>query len=58
MTVNVFDTLKERGFIAQVTDEVAVRNLLGGEPLTFYIGYDSTADSLHAGSLVTIMAMM
>jgi tyrosyl-tRNA synthetase len=58
MTDNVFDILQERGLIAQVTDEDTVRNLLGGSQITFYIGYDSTADSLHAGSLVTIMAML
>ncbi len=58
MSNNVFDILQERGFIAQVTDEEAVRKILGEEQITFYIGYDGTADSLHAGSLVTIMAMM
>ncbi len=58
MSDNVFDVLKERGFVAQVTDEEALREKLGKEQVTFYIGYDSTADSLHAGSLVTIMAMM
>ena len=55
---NIYDILQERGFIAQVTDEEAVRKVLGEERITFYIGYDATADSLHAGSLVTIMAMM
>jgi tyrosyl-tRNA synthetase len=58
MSNDVFDILKERGFIAQVTDEEAVRKKLAEEQVTFYIGFDSTADSLHAGSLVTIMAMM
>ncbi len=58
MSENVYDVLKERGFIAQVSDEEAVRQMLGGEPITFYVGYDSTAESLHAGSLVPIMAMM
>jgi len=58
MSDNVFDTLKERGFFAQVTDEEAVRRKLAEEKVTFYIGFDGTADSLHAGSLVTIMAMM
>lgn len=55
---NPFDILQERGFLAQVTDEAAVRKLLAQEPITFYIGFDSTADSLHAGHLVPIMAMM
>jgi tyrosyl-tRNA synthetase len=58
MSESVYDTLKERGFIAQVSDEEAVRQMLGGAPITFYIGYDSTATSLHAGSLVPIMAMV
>jgi len=55
---NVYDELKERGFIAQVSDEDAVRKMLGGKKVTFYIGFDGTAPSLHAGSLVPIMAMM
>jgi tyrosyl-tRNA synthetase len=54
---NVFDELKARGFIAQVSNEEAVRQMLGQGPVTFYIGYDCTAASLHAGSLVPIMAM-
>jgi tyrosyl-tRNA synthetase len=56
--VNVYDELKERGFIAQVSDEAAVRKMLGRKPATFYVGFDSTAASLHAGSLVPIMAMV
>jgi tyrosyl-tRNA synthetase len=58
MTDNVYDTLKTRGFIAQMTDEDELRDILAGPPLTFYVGFDSTAASLHAGSLVPIMAMM
>ena len=58
MSGNVFDELKERGFVAQVSDEAAVRKMLGGDPITFYVGFDSTATSLHAGSLVPIMAMV
>jgi tyrosyl-tRNA synthetase len=58
MTESVYDVLAQRGFVAQVTDEEAVRELLAGEPITFYVGFDSTAISLHAGSLVPIMAMM
>jgi tyrosyl-tRNA synthetase len=54
---NVFDELKERGFIAQVSDEDAVRRMLGEKTVTFYIGFDGTAASLHAGSLVPVMAM-
>jgi len=57
MNQNAFDTLKQRGFVAQVTDEPAVRNLLANQQVTFYIGFDPTASSLHCGSLVPIMAM-
>jgi tyrosyl-tRNA synthetase len=58
MTGNVYDELKERGFVAQVSDEAAVRKMLGEKTVTFYVGFDSTAMSLHAGSLVPIMAMV
>jgi tyrosyl-tRNA synthetase len=58
MSGNVYDELKERGFVAQVSDEEAVRKMLEGERITFYVGFDSTATSLHAGSLVPIMAMV
>jgi tyrosyl-tRNA synthetase len=58
MSDNVFDTLKERGFIAQVSDEEALRKNLDSGTTTFYIGFDGSASSLHAGSLVPIMVMM
>ncbi|MCX6561849.1 MAG: tyrosine--tRNA ligase [Candidatus Aminicenantes bacterium] len=58
MSLSIYDELKERGFIAQVSDEGAVRRKLDQEQTTFYIGFDSTAASLHAGSLVPIMAMV
>jgi tyrosyl-tRNA synthetase len=54
---NVFDILKERGYIAQVTHEEEIRELLGREPITFYIGFDPTADSLHIGHYVQVMVM-
>lgn len=54
---NVFDTLKERGFIAQCTNEVELRELFDKEKVTFYIGFDPTADSLHAGHFIALMAM-
>ena len=57
MAVNVFDTLQERGFIAQCTDEDAVRKMLGEKSVTFYIGFDPTADSLHAGHFIALMVM-
>ena len=54
---NVFDVLWARGFVQQVTHPDILRQRLGSECLTFYIGYDPTARSLHVGSLLTIMAM-
>ena len=58
MEQNVFDVLKERGFIEQTTHEAEIRELLGKEKVTFCIGFDATADSLTAGHFLTIMAMM
>lgn len=55
---NVFDVLKERGFIKQVTHEEEVRELLGREKIKFYIGFDPTADSLHVGHFMQIIIMM
>ncbi|SFH81625.1 tyrosyl-tRNA synthetase [Selenomonas ruminantium] len=57
MLANVFDTLKERGFIAQCTNEEELRELFDKEKVTFYIGFDPTADSLHAGHFIALMAM-
>ena len=56
--LNVYDVLKERGFIQQVTDEEIIREILGTQKITCYIGFDPTADSLHAGSLMPIMALV
>lgn len=55
--MNVYDTLKERGFVYQATDEEGLRALLEHEKIVFYVGFDPTARSLHVGSLVPIMAM-
>ncbi len=55
--MDLFDTLKARGFVADCTDEDAVRKLFATERVTAYIGFDPTADSLHAGSLVQLMAL-
>ncbi len=52
----VFDVLKERGFIEQVTDEDALQKLLEGK-VTCYIGFDPTASSFHVGNLVPIMSL-
>lgn len=56
--MSVYDTLVERGFIEQCTHEKELRELLEKEKLTFYIGFDATADSLTAGHFLTVMAMM
>lgn len=53
---NVFDILKKRGFVAQATDGEELERYLS-EPAGCYIGFDPTADSLHVGSLVPIMAL-
>lgn len=52
-----FDTLQDRGFIYQTTDEAAIRTRLNGGGATFYVGFDPTADSLHVGHLLPVMAM-
>lgn len=57
MPLNVWDELKERGYIAQCTNEEEVRKLLAEEKITFYIGFDPTADSLHVGHFLALMAM-
>lgn len=54
---NVFDVLKERGLIAQTTHEKEIRDLLGKEKITFYIGFDPTADSLHIGHFMQLIVM-
>ena len=55
--MNAFDVLMERGFIEQMTHESEIKELLEKEKVTFYIGFDPTADSLHVGHFVTVMAM-
>ncbi len=54
---NVFDVLQERGLIAQTTHEKEIRDLLGKEKVTFYIGFDPTADSLHVGHFLQMVVM-
>ena len=49
MSGNVYDELKERDFVAQVSDENALRKMLAGKPITFYVGFDSTASPPHRG---------
>ena len=54
---SVFQTLKERGFIAQITHEEPVKKKLENEKVTFYIGFDPTADSLHVGHFLQMVVM-
>ena len=56
MAEHILDILKERGFIAQVTYEEELYKQLE-QPTTFYVGFDPTADSLHIGHYIPIMAM-
>jgi tyrosyl-tRNA synthetase len=55
---NPLDVLKERGFVAQATDEAALKAAFDQGPVTAYVGYDPTAASLHVGHLFTIMSLM
>ncbi|MDR1246608.1 MAG: tyrosine--tRNA ligase [Clostridiales Family XIII bacterium] len=55
---NVFDVLRERGFIRQTTHEEEIRELLAREKIRFYIGFDPTADSLHVGHFMQVIIMM
>jgi tyrosyl-tRNA synthetase len=55
---NLFDVLRERGFIQQVTDEENLSRILSEQKVAAYIGFDPTADSLHVGSLLPIMALI
>jgi tyrosyl-tRNA synthetase len=51
------DVLRERGFVQDVTDEAGLRARFAEGPVTYYVGFDPTAASLHAGNLVGMMAM-
>ncbi|WP_130892071.1 tyrosine--tRNA ligase [Fusobacterium ulcerans] len=54
---NVFDVLVGRGYLKQFTHEEEMREILGKEKVTFYIGFDPTADSLHVGHFIAMMFM-
>ena len=54
---NALDVLRERGFIAQTVYEDDLYKMLENEKVTFYVGFDPTADSLHIGHYIPIMAM-
>lgn len=55
--MSVFDTLKERGYLAQVTHEEELKKALETEQVTFYMGFDPTADSLHVGHFMALCFM-
>lgn len=54
---SAFEVLQERGFIAQLTHEEEIKKLLSEKKVTFYIGFDPTADSLHVGHFLQLMVM-
>ena len=55
--MSVFDVLQERGFLKQLSHEEEIKELLEKEKVTFYIGFDPTADSLHVGHFIALMLM-
>lgn len=55
--MELFEELRERGLIAQVTDEALIRDLINSGKATFYIGFDCTADSLTAGHFMALTLM-
>ena len=57
MKPGAFATLKERGFVSQCSDQQGLASLLDSEQVTFYIGFDPTASSLHVGHMVQLFAM-
>lgn len=54
---SVYNTLLERGYIKQLTHETEIKEALEKEKITFYIGFDPTADSLHVGHFIALMFM-
>ncbi len=54
---HLFETLKERGYVYQMTNEEAVKNIVNGKPTTVYVGIDPTADSLHIGHFFSLMML-
>ena len=57
MAMTVFDELKARGLLAQLTDEEEIKELINNGKATFYIGFDPTADSLHVGHFMALCLM-
>lgn len=54
--MGIFEKFKNRGLIKQTTGENKVRDIINGSPITFYIGFDPTAPSLHVGHLLQLVA--
>ncbi|WP_139905070.1 tyrosine--tRNA ligase [Clostridium thermarum] len=54
---SIYDVLLERGYVKQLTHEAEIKELLEKEKVTFYIGFDPTADSLHVGHFLQLMVM-
>lgn len=57
ISMKIFEELKERGLIAQTTNESKIKNLLDERKIKFYIGFDPTADSLHIGHFAQMIIM-
>lgn len=55
--MTLFEELKRRGLIAQMTHEKEIENLLNNQKISFYIGFDATADSLHVGHFLQLVVM-
>ena len=55
--MGIYEELKARGLIAQVTDEEKIREEINNGKATFYIGFDATADSLHVGHFMALNLM-
>lgn len=55
--MSAFEVLNERGFIKQLSHEQEIKEVLEKEKISFYIGFDPTADSLHVGHFIALMAM-
>src|SRR5438067_10707186 len=55
--MNIYEELEWRGLIADCTDTAELRKRLSASPMTLYCGFDPTADSLHVGSMVPLLAL-
>ena len=55
--MNIYDELEWRGLVADCTDKIELSRRLNSSPLTLYCGFDPTAESLHVGNLVPLLAL-